>query len=118
MGVEAVVLDGDEGLDEVIGYILKVHPDAVFDAVQGGQFLIHSRLCLAVDDARLRELVIGKGDVNVLREAGLDIESEDAGKQQRRRKYDEQHRDDYLRREADGAHDGADRGIRGLSGGL
>ena len=34
---------------QVIGYILKVHPDAVFDAVQGGQFLIHSRLCLAVD---------------------------------------------------------------------
>ena len=114
--IEAVVLDGDEGLDEVVGDVLEVDPDAVFGAVERGELLIFSGAGLAVDDARLRELIVGERDVYVLGEAGLDIESEHAGEQQRGRKYYEEDGDNYLSHEADGADDGIGGRIRGLSG--
>ena len=112
--IEAAVLDGDEGLHQIVGDVLQVHPDAVLPAGEGGQLLPFAVVVLVVDDARLGEGVVREGDVQVVLQRRLDIEGKYAGEEQPRGEEDEHCRRQYLHSQADRAKNAPGNAAGGL----
>ena len=107
--VEALVLNGYEGVLEVLRYVLIVDPYAVLAALERREDVPVP----VVDRARLAERVVVERDVQLVHERGLDVEGEDADEQQPRGQQDQYRRKYYLKRERDGPSGCAARGARG-----
>ena len=104
--IEALVLDGDEGLFHIPGDLVVIDPDAFFLAGEIGELAPLARGVLIPDGARLVELEVLERQIEVRREAGLDIVGEHAGEHHARHEQDQQDGADDLEHGADGARGG------------
>ena len=95
--LEALVLDRDTGVDEVLRQLVVFDPDAVFVAVE---LLQHDLLAglgvLAVDRRRLIQREALEGEGNLRGQVVFDIECEQAGENEQRQKQHQKYRTDRL----------------------
>ena len=91
MLIKTLVLNGHGGLLEVDGDVVQLHPCAVFLTVELGHLLPVAVFVFVPDGAGQGQRRLFQRDVQTLREAGLDIDGEDAGEQKGRDDQDQKH---------------------------
>jgi len=113
--VEALVLDGDDRLLDILRDVLVVDPDTVLVALEGDELLLFSgRGVRVVDYARLLEREVFELDVDALGEIRLEIEGEDAREDKPGGQADEENGPDYFKDQQYDAGDGVYAGLRGI----
>ena len=96
MVFKALVLDGDAGMNEVLGNVLVLHPRAVRAAVELAQNDVLSGLrVFIIDDGGLIERK-AVDRVDLCGEIVFDVQGKQARKNQRRQKQHQHHRAEYL----------------------
>ena len=110
--IEALVLDGDGRVFDVLRDILIVDPDAVFRAGELHQLLPHAVSVLIEDGAGQLDRKVLQLHVHLGREAGLHVIREDAHEQQSCHERNQQDRSEHAEDRADRADDSARRSVR------
>ena len=96
MVFKSLVLDGDAGMNEVLGNVLVLHPRAVRAAVELAQNDVLSGLrVFIIDDGGLIERK-AVDRVDLRGEIVFDVQGKQARKNQRRQKQHQHHRAEYL----------------------
>ena len=96
MVLKALVLDGDAGMNEVLGDVLVLHPRAVRAAVELAQNDVLSGLrVFIIDDGGLIERK-AVDRVDLCGEIVFDVQGKQTRKNQRRQKQHQYHRAEYL----------------------
>ena len=109
MLIEALVLDGNQGLFHIFRDVFIFHPDAALVPADGNALLPFSCEILMPDGAGLTQLIILQGDIKLGRQAGFDIVGKNTGEErtghqqnQKKRADDTQDRDQYGGERVDG----------------
>ena len=101
---EALVLNGNTGVDEVLGHVLILHPSTVGAAVKLLQHHVLTRFgVFIVDDGRLVKREALDGKIDLLRQIVFDIQRKQACEDQCRQEEYQQHRAEYLSDRAEDA---------------
>ena len=103
MLIEALVLNGDQGLLHILRDFFILDPDAALISADGDALLPFSRQILFPDGTGLTQLIVLQRDVQFRCEAGFDIVGKDAGKEcARHQQNQKESADDAEDRDEDG----------------